>query len=173
MTYDMSGVEILEALCEGNLALAEDLLKLHPQNNLLEINSDKKTWLHITTSSLDPNEPPAITIKYLINLGIDINAQDIYGMTPLHYALRSGNAEAAIELLNAGADPNIPNIDNVIPLAMIGRMPKRLDVLKLMLEKGGNVHFYNGHYEVLQSLELFRSDEEDFMPVIEMMRQYA
>ena len=112
-------------------------------------------------------------MKYLINQGIPINAQDVYGMTPLHYAMRSQNADAAIALLEAGADPNIPNRDNVIPLAMIGMIPKRLDVLELMLKKGGNVHFYNGHYEVLQLLELFWSHDKDYIPVIEMMKQYA
>lgn len=169
----MSGVEILDALCLGNITLAENLLKQHPQHNLLAINSDKKNWLHKVTDSMNPDEPPPVTISYLINQGIPINAQDVYGMTPLHYAMRSKNADAAIALLEAGADPNIPNRDNVIPLVMIGMIPKRLDVLELMLKKGGNVHFYNGHYEVLQLLELFWSHDKDYTPVIEMMKQYA
>ncbi|AIT43210.1 ankyrin repeat domain-containing protein [Moraxella catarrhalis] len=173
MSYDMSGVEILDALCLGNITLAENLLKQHPQHNLLAVNSDKKNWLHKVTDSMNPDEPPPVTISYLINQGIPINAQDVYGMTPLHYAMRSKNADAAIALLEAGADPNIPNRDNVIPLAMIGMIPKRLDVLELMLKKGGNVHFYNGHYEVLQLLELFWSHDKDYIPVIEMMKQYA
>lgn len=173
MSYDMSGVEILDALCLGNITLAENLLKQHPQHNLLAVNSDKKNWLHKVTDSMNPDEPPPVTISYLINQGIPINAQDVYGMTPLHYAMRSKNADAAIALLEAGADPNIPNKDNVIPLAMIGMIPKRLDVLELMLKKGGNVHFYNGHYEVLQLLELFWSHDKDYIPVIEMMKQYA
>ena len=168
----MSGVEILDALCLGNITLAENLLKQHPQHNLLAVNSDKKNWLHKVTDSMNPDEPPPVTISYLINQGIPINAQDVYGMTPLHYAMRSQNADAAIALLEAGADPNIPNRDNVIPLAMIGMIPKRLDVLELMLKKGGNVHFYNGHYEVLQLLELFWSHDKDYIPVIEMMKQY-
>ena len=68
-------------------------------------------------------------------------------MTPLHYAMRATNAEAALVLLRAGANPNIPNQDNVIPLSMIGGMPKRLDVLQLMLDKGGNVHHHTGKNE--------------------------
>lgn len=42
MSYDMSGVEILDALRLGNITLAENLLKQHPQHNLLTVNSDKK-----------------------------------------------------------------------------------------------------------------------------------
>lgn len=169
----MSGVEILDALCLGNITLAENLLKQHPQHNLLAINSDKKNWLHKVTDSMNPDEPPPVTISYLINQGIPINAQDVYGMTPLHYAMRSKNADAAIALLEAGADPNIPNKDGLRPLSMVGYTKDRLDVLELMLKKGGNVHFYNGHYEVLQLLELFWSHDKDYTPVIEMMKQYA
>ena len=51
---------------------------------------------------MNPDEPPPVTISYLINQGIPINAQDVYGMTPLHYAMRSKNADAAIALLEAG-----------------------------------------------------------------------
>lgn len=173
MSYDMSGVEILDALCLGNITLAENLLKQHPQHNLLAVNSDKKNWLHKVTDSMNPDEPPPVTISYLINQGIPINAQDVYGMTPLHYAMQSQNADAAIALLEAGADPNIPNKDGLRPLSMVGYTKDRLDVLELMFKKGGNVHFYNGHYEVLQLLELFWSHDKDYIPVIEMMKQYA
>ncbi|MDU1346844.1 hypothetical protein [Eikenella corrodens] len=50
-------------------------------------------------------------------------------MTPLHYAMQAKNGDAALALLDAGANPNIPNRDNVIPLGMMGAMPHRLDVL--------------------------------------------
>ena len=57
-------------------------------------------------------------------------------MTPLHYAMRAENGDAAMVLLEAGADPNIETYtDQGIPLAMIGGIPDRLDVLKAMLDK--------------------------------------
>lgn len=154
----MSGKQIMD---ENHL----DYLEISP--------NDKWNWLHQLLMSVSPTpKTPTNVIQFFIDKGIPINAQDIYGMTPLHYAMRSHNADAAIALLEAGADPNIPNIDNVIPLAMIGLMPERLDVLELMLKKGGDVHFYNGHYEVIQSLE-FWADDEAYIPVIEMMKKYA
>ena len=76
--------------------------------------------MHKALLGFESNKPSSDVINYLINKGIDINAQDIYGMTPLHYALRSKNAEAAIALLKAGANPNLPNQDGLIPLSMIG-----------------------------------------------------
>ena len=96
----------------------------------------------------NPKEPPKKTIEFFTEKGVPINAQDSYGMTPLHYAMRGENAEAAIALLEAGADPNVPNRDNIIPLAMIGGMPERLDLLKLMLDKGANTHYKNGNNEL-------------------------
>ncbi|MGP5361627.1 hypothetical protein ACTXL1_12655, partial [Psychrobacter celer] len=39
-------------------------------------------------------------------------------------------------------------IDYIIPLAMIGGMPERLDLLKLMLDKGANTHYKNGNNEL-------------------------
>lgn len=38
-------------------------------------------------------------------------------MTPLHYTMRAKNGDAALALLEAGANPDIPNQDNVTPLA--------------------------------------------------------
>ena len=110
--------------------------------------TDKWNWLHELLMGFNPKEPPKKTIEFFIEKAVPINAQDSYGMTPLHYAMRGKNAEAAIALLEAGADPNVPNRDNIIPLAMIGGMPERLDLLKLMLDKGANTHYKNGNNEL-------------------------
>ena len=176
MSYDMSGVEILDALCLGNITLAENLLKQHPQHNLLAVNSDKKNWLHKVTDSMNPDEPPPVTISYLINQGIPINAQDVYGMTPLHYAMRSKNADAAIALLEAGADPNIPNRDGLRPLSMVGYTKDRLDVLELMLKKGGNVHNIMGdgsNRTILESWSPSIHAEQWEKDIYNMMQKYA
>ena len=108
-----------------------------------------------------------------INKGIDINAQDIYGMTPLHYALRSKNAEAAIALLKAGANPNLPNQDGLIPLSMIGYIPERLDVLELMLQKGANVHYLVNEDETILESYKPTANEPQLKPIYELMKKYS
>ncbi len=45
---------------------------------------------------------PLSVVEFYIKHGVDVNAQDCYGMTPLHYAMRAKNVDAAIALLNAG-----------------------------------------------------------------------
>ncbi|HDL2090878.1 TPA: ankyrin repeat domain-containing protein, partial [Mannheimia haemolytica] len=98
---------------------------------------DKWNYLHRILCYFNPSVE---LVRFYISNGLDVNAQDKYGMTPLHYAMRAKNVDAAIALLNAGADPNIPNQDNLIPLRMCIRYPERLDLLELMLKKGGDVH---------------------------------
>ena len=112
------------------------------------------------------------TVQFYLDKGVSVNAQDDYGNTPLHYAIENNNPEAALQLLAAGANPNIPNRDNVIPLAMIGGMPERLDVLEKMLQNGGDVHFYNGDQTVLESY-LPNETEPELLPIYNLMKQYA
>ena len=93
-------------------------------------------------------------------------------MTPLHYALRSKNAEAAIALLKAGANPNLPNQDGLIPLSMIGYIPERLDVLELMLQKGANVHYLVNEDETILDSYKPTENEPQLKPIYELMKKY-
>ncbi|WP_371739919.1 ankyrin repeat domain-containing protein [Mannheimia sp. ZY171111] len=112
-------------------------------------------------------------MRFYIDNGLDINSQDKYGMTPLHYAMRSRNVEAAIALLNAGADPNIENNDQVIPLSMIGVVPKELELIELMLKKGGNVHYFNGQFELIEGMKKYNGNKPEFKAVIELLEKYS
>jgi ankyrin repeat protein len=110
------GVELLSAFDAGDLVQV-DRLFFDNNRNVLEVSQTENwNWLHKNLLGFDSNIPPKKSIEYLIKKGVPINAQDCYGMTPLHYAMRSKNAEAALVLLQAGANPNIPNQDGVIPL---------------------------------------------------------
>ena len=120
-------------------------------------------------------KPTAELVKFYLDNGLEVNAQDGYGMTPLHYAMRSKNPDAALVLLEAGADPNIPNERNIIPLTMIGGMPDRLDILEKMLKQGGNVHHLNGRNATRTVLESYfpEEGEDDIKAIYEMMLRYA
>ena len=112
------GIQILDALDEADFAALDKLFSVDADINKITEN-DKWSWLHKALLGFDPQKPPRESIEYLIRHGLDVNAQDRYGMTPLNYAMRSKNVAAATALLEAGADPNIPNIENVTPLACI------------------------------------------------------
>ncbi|OAQ14987.1 aankyrin [Bibersteinia trehalosi Y31] len=156
---------------EGNIKLLEDIFLYKRELSLSYITSSEKwNWLH-QCNLYSP--APLSVVEFYIKHGVDVNAQDCYGMTPLHYAMRAKNVDAAIALLNAGADPNIPNQDNLIPLSMIGYLPDRLDVLELMLEKGANVHFLVNKNETI--LESYKPTEMEpnLAPIYELMMKYA
>lgn len=166
---DDIGMQIAKAEREGDILFLDKMVK-EGKLNLLRVSPDEQ-WNCLHKANIWTPSPKE-TIRFYLEKGVEVNAQDCYGMTPLHYAMRAQNAEAALLLLEAGADPNIPNRDNTIPLAMIGGMPERLDILELMLKKGGNVHHFNGHETVLDSY-LPGVDEDYLTPVYELMQKYA
>ncbi|WP_406812299.1 ankyrin repeat domain-containing protein [Histophilus somni] len=167
------GVNILEAIATDDFELLEELFQQGERSYLELSPKEGWNWLHKSLLGFEADAPSRKMIEHLINKGIDVNAQDMYGMTPLHYAMRSRNVDAAIALLNAGANPNIPNQDNLIPLSMIGYLPDRLDVLELMLEKGANVHFLvNENKSILESYKPTPS-EPHLSPIYELMMKYS
>ena len=173
--YDKLRMKVFSLFSEGHIQEASKLFEANHMDYLEVSDEAKWNWLHQLLMGFTPDKPPKETIEYFINQGVPVNAQDCYGMTPLHYAMRGKNAEAAIALLEAGANPNIPNCKNVIPLAMIGGIPERLDVLKLMLENGGNVHYKNANNElaIIDSIKKHLGDQERFIPVIKLLEEYA
>ncbi|WP_338691932.1 ankyrin repeat domain-containing protein [Neisseria leonii] len=168
------GVKMLNAFDEADFATIQEIV-MSGKRNLDEITEvEHWNWLHKVLFNANFRVPPKKTIDYLIGYGIEVNAQDCYGMTPLHYALRAGNADAAIALLEAGADPNIPNIDNLRPLSMAGYTKDRLDVLELMLKNGGNVHnIINDNETILESWKPNSVSSQWQIDIYELMKKYA
>ncbi|THA02382.1 ankyrin repeat domain-containing protein [Rodentibacter pneumotropicus] len=171
---DVPEMLVARADREGNLELLKEIFIDEKKLDILSV-SQKERWnsLHSALLLCEVDHPKKEVIQFYIDNGVDINAQDIYGMTPLHYAMRGKNVDAAIALLNAGADPNIEDIDTSTPLAYINGMPKELALLSLMLEKGGNVHHFNGQHGILEGIKKYRINNPDFKPVIELMEKYA
>ena len=168
-------LDLEEKIVESNFNNDLQLLrKIFLENKLADIKKitslDKWNYLH---RILCYSEPKVELIQFYIDNGVDVNAQDIYGMTPLHYALRSKNAEAAIALLKAGANPNLPNQDGLIPLSMIGYIPERLDVLELMLQKGANVHYLVNEDETILESYKPTENEPQLKPIYELMKKYS
>lgn len=146
-------------------------------NNLdyLEVSpSDKWNWLHQLLMGFSEKKPSLESIKFLIDKGVPINAQDGYGKTPLLYAMRSKNTDAAILLLENGADPNIHDKNNEYPLDTIGVMPDRLRLLKLMLDKGADVHrIGRGYSTFLEGYDPNKYGDEEERDIYELMKKYA
>ncbi|NEN76625.1 ankyrin repeat domain-containing protein [Pelistega sp. NLN82] len=171
----LNELEVEELIVEANFDNNITLLKvIFLEKKIADINKitdfDKWNYLHRVLCYFTPSLD---LIKFYIDNGVNINAQDVYGMTPLHYALRSKNVEAAIALLEAGADPNLPNRDGLIPLSMIGYIPDRLDVLELMLQKGANVHYLVNDDETILESYKPTDREPELKPIYDLMKKYS
>ncbi len=82
-----------------------------------------------------------IVKKHLIN-GVDINAKDEEGMTPLHKAVARGNEEIVQYLINNGANLNIKDQRKGTPLhwaAFAGRM----NMCELLVINGADINPMN------------------------------
>ncbi|HDL1811274.1 TPA: ankyrin repeat domain-containing protein, partial [Mannheimia haemolytica] len=62
---------------------------------------------------------------------------------------------------------------NLIPLRMCIRYPERLDLLELMLKKGGDVHYFNGQFELIEGMRKYNGNKPEFKAVIELLEKYA
>ena len=68
---------------------------------------------------------------------VDLNNQDKDGLTPLHYASRKGFAEVVQALLEAGADPSVPENYGFTPLHEAAENGRR-EVAQLLLGAGAD-----------------------------------
>ena len=132
--------EVYKNLRTGDLEKADESVK-SKKVDIFEITESKANWLHEVLKSI-PNDTPAKSIKYLIDKGVSATTKDIYGMTPLHYAMRGENVEAAKILLEAGADPNARDIGGgLIPFKMACCMyPFNKELVELFLYHGADIY---------------------------------
>lgn len=91
-----------------NASLIQYLIKYGADTKTKDL--DGQTLIHkmIYQHEVDEAQDCTKNIESIINLlKIDINAQDIDGMTPLHYSIHRGCIHYARMLLSLGANPNI------------------------------------------------------------------
>jgi uncharacterized protein len=102
--------------------------------------NDRWNLLHAALLPLT-RQPPVQLVQQLIDLGVDFNAKDRYGNTPLHYAARSKNVPAVNVLLDAGAQIDPVNEDSLTPLRLVlTSRPAHLPTVEILLARGANVN---------------------------------
>ena len=166
-------LQFLTGIYEANFECIENLVDSGAGSFSRVTPVEKWNWLHTALMDFNKEMPPRESIEYLIGKGVDVNAQDCYCMTPLHYAMRKETVGAAMAVLEAGANPNAANLKNIIPLAYINGQPEELDLLQLMLDKGGDVHFYNGYETILEGVKEHSLTNKKLLPVVDMMQKHA
>jgi ankyrin repeat protein len=114
----------------GNYAYFEEAVLTH--NPSLRFD-DGQTPLHLASIQ----EQTGI-IRYLLERGASVSAQDSSGSTPLHEAVRYGRAEIVSLLLEKGANPNALDSLGKTPLLLIIPRGIQEEIYSMLLEKGAN-----------------------------------
>lgn len=73
-----------------------------------------------------------------IQEGVDINALDTHGYTPLHYAAQNGQKETAKLLIAKGADVNVKSWSEQTPLGTAVRGIHK-DIIELLISHGADI----------------------------------
>ncbi|MBC8245052.1 MAG: ankyrin repeat domain-containing protein [Verrucomicrobia bacterium] len=102
-------------VARGNMELLDFFMSLHV--HIFVEDSDKRTMLH--HAALNPNENSLAVTEFLVGRGLDVNAQDSDGNTPLHLALSPFQQDVAKYLISSGADPEIKNWKGISPHTMV------------------------------------------------------
>ena len=102
--------------------------------------TEKEAWNLLHMALLAPKDrTPIVAIEYLLQLGVEANAQDCYGNTPLNYAARAKYVEAMRLLLDRGASIDLANNDGVTPLRQtLLSKPYFVAATELLLARGAN-----------------------------------
>ncbi|WP_425385820.1 ankyrin repeat domain-containing protein [Wolbachia endosymbiont (group A) of Barypeithes pellucidus] len=91
------------------------------------------TSLHLAAEQGDLN-----AVKYFVEKGGDISAQNEMGYTPLHLAAKNGNLDMVKYLIENGANPKAIDNDGKTPLDWAAQ-DCRLDIVEHLTEEGQQV----------------------------------
>jgi len=106
-------MDLLIAIEEGRVNEVERLLAKGMSAN----SHDEDGWTALHIACAERDESMTMITKMLIRYGADVDALTFSsGETPLFIALRIGNTECLKVLLTAGANIELKNADDVLPL---------------------------------------------------------
>ena len=122
---------LVAALHKRHLQVAE---LLHQYGAVLPIGYRGRTLLHAAST-----DGLADVVRWLLNIGQDVNAQEDDHKTPLHLAVAKGRLEIVRILLGHGANVNATATDNNTPLHEASSAG-HVDVVQLLIQHEADVH---------------------------------
>jgi ankyrin repeat protein len=81
-------------------------------------------------------------MKFILDLGLDIDAKDVFGSTPLHNAIKGGNLANVKFLVESGADLQAKDGMREVPL-LVAKVNNQDEIYNYLMDKGA-------HFEKIQ-----------------------
>lgn len=106
-------------------------------------------------------------VKNLLDQGVDINAKDDFGQTPLHLAVNHENVKIIELLINQGADVNGVDANGNTPIFMVSSLDKK--IIKLLLEYGTDPNIKNNDGRTILDMAY----EENSTDIVELLHLYG
>ncbi|NRA37581.1 MAG: ankyrin repeat domain-containing protein, partial [Planctomycetes bacterium] len=145
-TFADALLPFIEAKIDPNIKTSDDATPLHfaakkgliqSLKSLLEYNADREALTKSGESVLHyacAGKKRLEIIKYLIEIGCDVNLKDKNGRTPLFNAVSIGEKDIVNFLLGNKASPDVKDTEGKTPLHLAARWGKT-DALKILLSK--------------------------------------
>ncbi|MEX0848962.1 MAG: ankyrin repeat domain-containing protein [Candidatus Dependentiae bacterium] len=114
------------------------------------------TWLHNAA-----HDGQLKKMQTLLHLGWNIDSQDTSKRTPLLGALFNHKFEIAKVLLDAGADPKIPDINNVTPMHAVADSDN-VELIPELLKHGANIDARTNSGRTPLAISMYK-DQKDTM----------
>lgn len=137
--------DIYNAIMDGDSATFERLVQSGPSATDV---TPQEGWNYLHQALMSLREsPPLQMVRRLIAWGVNVNGVDMYGNTPLFYAVRQKTPEAPEIigcLLAAGADANTLNKRGTSPLReSLAKLPINHEVVRILLSAGADMNQRN------------------------------
>jgi ankyrin repeat protein len=158
---DVSIPQLLRATMRGDL---EQLAAFRKAGADFTAKTSPERWGLLHLAFLTPGrKPPTPSLRYLVSAGVDALGRDLYGDTPLHYAVCQGDVAAVRLLLGAGADVHVLNHEQQSPLHLSLLNAQADPVLvQLLLDSGADPVQPIGHGQtVLDLVQMLACDAGD------------
>ena len=162
--------EVMRAIFNGDTEKFDEIVRKGVD---VKVVTDNEKWNLLHRALISVSIPPIPKmIKHLIDLGIDVNAKDCYGNTPLHYAARLKNIELIGMLLSAGAEIDPVNKDGLTPLRlMLLKKPHNLEAIEFFLSHGADINQrVKGGIAIKEYIKIISSGENH--AIVELFDKY-
>ncbi|KAJ8938167.1 hypothetical protein NQ318_011932 [Aromia moschata] len=114
---------VLRAVVEEDLAKVQDMVTAGKAINLNDNNGNTPLHIAVIKNNLE-------ILEYLLSQeDIRVNTRNFRGETPLFQAVRAGKVESTTRLIQAGANVNLPDYEDITPLHKAVTFPNIAHVL--------------------------------------------